>query len=245
MKTSSATVPMTLIWSTVDVVAPAGAQEATPSSRKSCPDTARLATPSAVTVSVAVPESQAQPDAACAVPTMNGAVASAKATVTVSFLIGTPDVGRRMLPHACAVNLILVCLSFVAICLLVPSQGALAWSNGENGPNSFGTHDWILREAIEAAGPAAAWVCRREALRATDDRHGRRHRPCERHGGGTSTTSGARPGAERPEAVEVRFNRARTRLENGHPCSASRAGDHGALRRRRRPAYAYGRLARS
>ena len=107
--------------------------------------------------------------------------------------------------------------------LLVPSPGALAWSNGVNGPNTFGTHDWILREAIEAAGPAAGWVCRREALRATDD-------PDTvdgiDHASGTwwhvydewgSTWGGA------PEAVEVWFHRAKTRLADGKPCGASRA----------------------
>jgi hypothetical protein len=120
-------------------------------------------------------------------------------------------------------TLISVYLCFVAICSLVPSQGALAWSNGANGPNTFGTHDWILREAIEAAGPEAEWVCRREALRATDD-------PDTvdgiDHASGTwwhvydewgSTWGGA------PEAVEVWCYRAKTRLENGHPCSASKA----------------------
>ena len=44
-----------------------------------------------------------------------------------------------------------------------------AWSNGVNGYDSFGTHDWILREAIRALGDDANWVCVGIALRATDD----------------------------------------------------------------------------
>jgi hypothetical protein len=114
-------------------------------------------------------------------------------------------------------------LSFVAVCVLVPSQGALAWSNGANGPNTFGTHDWILREAIEASGNAGNWICRRAALRATDD-------PDTvdgiDHASGTwwhaydewgSTWGGA------PEAVQVWFGRAKARLANGNQCGASRA----------------------
>ena len=66
-------------------------------------------------------------------------------------------------------TLFAVHLSFVAMGALVLPPNALAWSNGVNGPNTFGTHDWILREAIEASGNAGSWICRREALRATDD----------------------------------------------------------------------------
>jgi hypothetical protein len=38
-----------------------------------------------------------------------------------------------------------------------------------DGYNSFGTHDWILREAIRVLGDDANWVCVGRALRATDD----------------------------------------------------------------------------
>lgn len=113
--------------------------------------------------------------------------------------------------------------ALVAMFLLglpVPAQG---WSNGVAGPDTFGTHDWILREALEASGHAGDWVCVDKALRATDD-------PDTMdgidHASGTwwhvwdewgSTWGGA------PEAVEVWFGRVQTRLANGHPCAASRA----------------------
>ena len=47
---------------------------------------------------------------------------------------------------------------------------AQAWSNGPNGPNGFGTHDWILKEAVRlAAKKGAGWVNLRVALPHTDD----------------------------------------------------------------------------
>ena len=111
----------------------------------------------------------------------------------------------------------------LAVILAGPATPVSGWSNGSAGPNSFGTHDWILREAIEASGTRWNWICRREALRATDD-------PDTvdgiDHASGTwwhvydewgSTWGGA------PEAVQVWFQRAKTRLANGHPCSASHA----------------------
>jgi hypothetical protein len=45
---------------------------------------------------------------------------------------------------------------------------AAAWSNGSDGYNSFGTHDWILAKALKGAGDPS-WVDRSVALRATDD----------------------------------------------------------------------------
>jgi hypothetical protein len=80
-----------------------------------------------------------------------------------------------------------------------------------------------LREAIEAAGRSANWVCRQEALRATDDPDtvdGLDHASgtwSHVHDEWGSTWGGA------PEAVEVWFGRIRSRLANGKPCSASRA----------------------
>jgi hypothetical protein len=96
-------------------------------------------------------------------------------------------------------------------------------SNGVDGPNTYGTHDWILDHALDGLGDRADWVCRRAALRATDD-------PDTvdgiDHASGTwwhvwnewgDTWGGA------PEAVRVWFDRAQRRLEAGRECSASRA----------------------
>ena len=60
---------------------------------------------------------------------------------------------------ACAVTLSLMCFP----------NPAFAWSNGEDGCNSYGTHDWILDQALQAVGEQAEWVRTRVALRATDD----------------------------------------------------------------------------
>ena len=43
--------------------------------------------------------------------------------------------------------------------LLAQTSEAIAWSNGRGGPNSFGTHDWIVREGVRMAGRAGRWVC--------------------------------------------------------------------------------------
>ena len=60
----------------------------------------------------------------------------------------------------------LVCLAT----LLVMPAAALAWSNGDDGGNGFGTHDWILREAARlAAGRNAGWVILKVAEPKTDD----------------------------------------------------------------------------
>src|SRR5687768_2427579 len=53
------------------------------------------------------------------------------------------------------------------ISLLLTPTPAHAWSNGPNGPDTFGTHDWILDRALDHS--EARWVHRRIALRATDD----------------------------------------------------------------------------
>ena len=63
------------------------------------------------------------------------------------------------------VTTLLVCL----LALLLPAV-AQAWSNGGNGGNGFGTHDWILREATRlAAARGADWVILRVAEPKTDD----------------------------------------------------------------------------
>jgi len=46
---------------------------------------------------------------------------------------------------------------------------AHAWSNGVEGPDGFGTHDWVLRAALERVGDRVPWLCVRTAMRATDD----------------------------------------------------------------------------
>lgn len=110
-----------------------------------------------------------------------------------------------------------------ATVLLVPTPAALAWGNGVDGPNAFGTHDWILNMALSGVAPGDRWVCRRAAFRATDD-------PDTDdgidHASGTwwhvwdewgATYGGA------PEAVEVWFERIQNRLRDGRECAASRA----------------------
>jgi hypothetical protein len=100
---------------------------------------------------------------------------------------------------------------------------AHAWSNGVDGYDRFGTHDWILREAVRALGDDAGWVCVGIALRATDDPDSMDGID---HASGTwwhvwdewgHVWGGA------PEAIEVWFDRARHRLQNGDRCGASRA----------------------
>jgi hypothetical protein len=63
------------------------------------------------------------------------------------------------------VTTLLVCL----LALLLPAV-AQAWSNGGDGGNGFGTHDWILREATRlAAAHGADWVILQVAEPKTDD----------------------------------------------------------------------------
>lgn len=57
----------------------------------------------------------------------------------------------------------------VALLLTAAPSPELAWSNGVDGPDSYGTHDRILDKAIKAAGNKADWVKVGIALRATDD----------------------------------------------------------------------------
>jgi hypothetical protein len=64
----------------------------------------------------------------------------------------------------------LVAVLFAVLVVLggaVPS--AFAWSNGGSAGDGFGTHDWILDQAIRLAGPDASWVDTTTALLATDD----------------------------------------------------------------------------
>ena len=107
--------------------------------------------------------------------------------------------------------------------VLSTSAPALAWSNGTEGCNSYGTHDWILDQALQAVGERAEWVNTRVALRATDDPD------CVDgidHASGTwwhvydewgDTYGGA------PEAAMVWFRRMERRVERGNEHGASKA----------------------
>lgn len=53
--------------------------------------------------------------------------------------------------------------------VLCTAPVAGGWSNGAGGCNSYGTHDWILDQALQATGERTDWVRTRVALRATDD----------------------------------------------------------------------------
>jgi len=57
----------------------------------------------------------------------------------------------------------------LALFLLLGSGRALAWENGGNENNGFGTHDWILDNAITLAGEEGDWVDWKTAMLATDD----------------------------------------------------------------------------
>ena len=111
----------------------------------------------------------------------------------------------------------------LVIAIVLPVSDALAWSNGRSGPNSFGTHDWIVREGVQLADHQGRWVCLRTALRATDDPD---IEDGIDHASGTwwhvwdewgSTYGGA------PEAVAVWHRRTEQKLARGQRCPASRA----------------------
>lgn len=118
-----------------------------------------------------------------------------------------------------------VLLVGVLTAVLCASQVAPAgaWANGVDGPDAYGTHDWFLDRAAQAAGGRVGWLHLRVALRATDDpdtRDGLDHASSpwwhvwDEWG---STYGGA------PEAVSVWFRRARRRHEAGRDRAASRA----------------------
>ena len=99
---------------------------------------------------------------------------------------------------------------------------AFAWANGTGGPNSYGTHDWVLDQALQAVGEQAAWVNVRVALRATDDPDTMDGLD---HASGTwwhvydewgATYGGA------PEAAATWFRRVQRRLAAGNERGASR-----------------------
>lgn len=111
----------------------------------------------------------------------------------------------------------------IAVVLLVGAtpQPALAWSNGAEGCNSYGTHDLVLDKALDMID--AEWVKRRIALRATDDPD------CVDgidHASGTWWHVYDRWGDEwggADEATAVWFRRTQRRLEAGRERAASRA----------------------
>ena len=110
----------------------------------------------------------------------------------------------------------------VAMSLVLPTP-AFGWSNGTGGCDSFGTHDWILKKAIAAAGRDGDWVRTRVALRATDDPD------CKDgidHASGTWWHVYDRWGDEwggADEAAAVWFRRMKDRLANGNERGASKA----------------------
>lgn len=58
--------------------------------------------------------------------------------------------------------------AIVSAMLVVSPAPALAWSNGGNAGNGFGTHDWVLTEAAQLAGNPA-WLDVAGTLVVTDD----------------------------------------------------------------------------
>lgn len=115
----------------------------------------------------------------------------------------------------------------LGFCLIVSinlvAAPVFGWSNGVDGCNSYGTHDWILDQAVRAVGEQASWVRTRVALRATDDPD------CKDgidHASGTWWHVYDRWGDEwggADEAATVWFRRIRTRIANGNERGASRA----------------------
>ena len=118
---------------------------------------------------------------------------------------------------------LLVVVTMLSIAVISAPTGALAWSNGEEGCNSYGTHDWVLDQALQAVGEQADWVRTRVALRATDDPD------CKDgldHASGSWWHVYDRWGDEwggADEATRVWFKRVENRLANGNERGASRA----------------------
>lgn len=67
-----------------------------------------------------------------------------------------------------ALKIVIVSLIAVLGLIALPAS-ALAWGNGGNEGNGFGSHDWILYEAMRMAGSDASWIHKKTALRATDN----------------------------------------------------------------------------
>ena len=121
----------------------------------------------------------------------------------------------------------------LAVCLLTLPAGLLnkpaevrAWSNGEYGPNDYGTHDWILDRAITAIrhhNKKAHWVDFDVAQSASDD-------PDSRDGIEYASSPwwhvydvhGERYG-NAPKAIRFWFKKAAKQLAGKHRRKASRS----------------------
>lgn len=127
------------------------------------------------------------------------------------------SVGRRGRPWRRVVIVV------VLAALLLSASPAGAWSNGTEGCDSYGTHDWILDQALQAVGEDADWVRTRVALKATDDPD------CVDgidHASGTWWHVYDRWGSEwggADEAAAVWFKRTKRRLADGRYRAASKA----------------------
>lgn len=117
----------------------------------------------------------------------------------------------------------LVIVLLAGLLVVGGASPALAWANGPDGPDSYGTHDWVLDQALQAVGEKASWVNVRVALRATDDPDTVEGID---HASGTwwhvydewgETYGGA------PEAAATWFRRTKRRLASGNERGASRA----------------------
>ena len=115
-------------------------------------------------------------------------------------------------------------VAVVAMALALPTApAARAWSNGVGGCNSYGTHDWILDQAVQATGERSEWVRTRVALRATDDPDCREGID---HASGSWWHVYDRWGDDyggADEAAAVWFRRTKARLDSGRERAASKA----------------------
>ena len=107
---------------------------------------------------------------------------------------------------------------------LLPNHEARGWANGRGGPNSFGTHDWILQKPIKKLkkrGDTVDWVKLDVAVKATDDPDVRNGIP---YASGTwwhvYDIWGSSYG-NAPKAIKYWFNQAAKRLANGRRGKAS------------------------
>jgi hypothetical protein len=117
-----------------------------------------------------------------------------------------------------------VVVAAVVLTSLAQAGAASAWSNGVNGPDTFGTHDWVLRAALGRVGGKVDWICAGVALRATDDP--------DTVDGVTYMSSpwwhvydewGVDTYGNAPTAVAYWHERARKQWNAGAPCKASRS----------------------
>lgn len=119
----------------------------------------------------------------------------------------------------------------LTLCLLVPlglmnQSPVRAWSNGSSGPNSYGTHDWILDQAVRVSQAAQqhgelgqARCCPVGDRR---PRHAGRHRVPSSPWWHVYDVHGERYG-NAPEAIRVWFKKAARQLASGHRKKASRS----------------------